>query len=272
MSAPTAESVRDRHRERCCRSRPPPGGLRSLERSHHGHQERGTARRGRAIEANTESILGQRLRRGTRRGRRYRGQSHRSTAADRRPGEGHRRWSAPKWPRSPTLLGGRLRKTLPNGLELQQLRVPLGVVGIVYEARPNVTVDASVSPSSPAMQVLLRGSSSAASSNAELVRILREVLADRASTPTPWPLLPSEDRASVTALIRAALVDVVIPRGGAGLINAVVSNATVPTIETGTGNCPRTCMPSPTSMSPPAVLNAKTRRPSVCNTAETGAH
>ncbi|MET9203465.1 glutamate-5-semialdehyde dehydrogenase [Gordonia sp. NPDC003585] len=162
-------------------------------------------------------------------------------------------------------------KTLPNGLQLRQMRVPLGVVGIVYEARPNVTVDAFGIAFKSGNAVLLRGSSSAASSNAELVRVLRETLSDNGVTADAVALLPSEDRSSVTALIRArGLVDVVIPRGGAGLINAVVSNATVPTIETGTGNCHVYVHAlADLDVATRVVLNSKTRRPSVCNTAET---
>ena len=162
-------------------------------------------------------------------------------------------------------------KTLPNGLQLRQVRVPLGVVGIVYEARPNVTVDAFGIAFKSGNAVLLRGSSSAASSNAELVRILRETLSDKGVSADAVALLPSEDRSSVTALIRArGLVDVVIPRGGAGLINAVVSNATVPTIETGTGNCHVYVHAlADLDVATRVVLNSKTRRPSVCNTAET---
>lgn len=162
-------------------------------------------------------------------------------------------------------------KTLPNGLQLRQVRVPLGVVGIVYEARPNVTVDAFGIAFKSGNAVLLRGSSSAASSNAELVRILREALSDKGVSADAVALLPSEDRSSVTALIRArGLVDVVIPRGGAGLINAVVSNATVPTIETGTGNCHVYVHAlADLDVATRVVLNSKTRRPSVCNTAET---
>ncbi|NDK88350.1 glutamate-5-semialdehyde dehydrogenase [Gordonia desulfuricans] len=162
-------------------------------------------------------------------------------------------------------------KTLPNGLRLRQQRVPLGVVGIVYEARPNVTVDAFGIAFKSGNAVLLRGSSSAASSNAELVRILRETLSDKGVTADAVALLPSEDRSSVTALIRArGLVDVVIPRGGAGLINAVVTNATVPTIETGTGNCHvYVHAAADVELATRVVLNSKTRRPSVCNTAET---
>lgn len=162
-------------------------------------------------------------------------------------------------------------KTLPNGLDLRQVRVPLGVVGIVYEARPNVTVDAFGIAFKSGNAVLLRGSSSAANSNAELVRILREVLGDKGVSADAVALLPSESRASVTALIRArGLVDVVIPRGGAGLINAVVANATVPTIETGTGNCHVYVHAlADLDVATRVVLNSKTRRPSVCNTAET---
>ncbi|MFT4127539.1 MAG: glutamate-5-semialdehyde dehydrogenase [Gordonia sp. (in: high G+C Gram-positive bacteria)] len=162
-------------------------------------------------------------------------------------------------------------KTLPNGLRLRQQRVPLGVVGIVYEARPNVTVDAFGIAFKSGNAVLLRGSSSAAASNAELVRILRDTLTQHGVTADAVALLPSDDRASVTALIRArGLVDVVIPRGGAGLINAVVANATVPTIETGTGNCHVYVHAlADLNVATRIVINAKTRRPSVCNAAET---
>ncbi|MGW6036598.1 glutamate-5-semialdehyde dehydrogenase [Gordonia terrae] len=162
-------------------------------------------------------------------------------------------------------------KTLPNGLQLRQLRVPLGVVGIVYEARPNVTVDAFGISFKSGNAVLLRGSSSAASSNAELVRVLRETLSSKGVSADAVSLLPSEDRASVTALIRArGLVDVVIPRGGAGLIDAVVSNATVPTIETGVGNCHVYVHAlADLDVAARVILNSKARRPSVCNTAET---
>ncbi|GED98422.1 glutamate-5-semialdehyde dehydrogenase [Gordonia crocea] len=162
-------------------------------------------------------------------------------------------------------------RTLANGLTLRQVRVPLGVVGIVYEARPNVTVDAFGIGFKSGNAVLLRGSGSAAESNAALVAVLREVLAAHGVNPDAVALLPSHDRASVTALIQArGLVDVVIPRGGAGLINAVVANATVPTIETGTGNCHVYVHSSADlDMAETVVINAKTRRPSVCNTAET---
>ncbi|MCZ4548828.1 glutamate-5-semialdehyde dehydrogenase [Gordonia rubripertincta] len=162
-------------------------------------------------------------------------------------------------------------KTLPNGMQLRQVRVPLGVVGMVYEARPNVTVDAFGIALKSGNSALLRGSSSAASSNAELVRILRDTLTAAGLPADAVQLLPSEDRSSVTHLIRArGLVDVVIPRGGAGLIKAVVENATVPTIETGTGNCHIYIhAAADLDMAEDLVINSKTRRPSVCNTAET---
>lgn len=172
----------------------------------------------------------------------------------------------------PDPIGTVLRgSTLPNGLELRQVSVPLGVVGIVYEARPNVTVDAFGLTLKSGNAVLLRGSGSAASSNAALVAVLRESSEASGLTPDAVSLLPADSRASVTALIRArGLVDVVIPRGGAGLIAAVVRDATVPTIETGTGNCHIYVHPSADlDMAEEIVLNAKTRRPSVCNTVET---
>lgn len=169
-------------------------------------------------------------------------------------------------------VGGIVRgSTLPNGLEIRQVRVPLGVVGMVYEARPNVTVDAFGLALKSGNAALLRGSSSAAESNAALVRVLRASLAEQGLPEDAVQLLPSADRSSVTHLIQArGLVDVVIPRGGAGLINAVVRDATVPTIETGVGNCHvYVHAAADLEMAEKIVLNAKTRRPSVCNTAET---
>ncbi|WP_063003498.1 glutamate-5-semialdehyde dehydrogenase [Nocardia salmonicida] len=161
--------------------------------------------------------------------------------------------------------------TLPNGLEIRQTRVPLGVVGMVYEARPNVTVDAFGLALKSGNAALLRGSSSAANSNAALVEVLREALVTQGVPADAVQLLPSNDRSSVTHLIQArGLVDVVIPRGGAGLINAVVRDAQVPTIETGTGNCHvYVHAAADLDMAEAIVLNAKTRRPSVCNAAET---
>jgi glutamate-5-semialdehyde dehydrogenase len=161
--------------------------------------------------------------------------------------------------------------TLPNGLQLRQQRVPLGVVGMVYESRPNVTVDAFGLALKSGNAALLRGSSSAARSNEALVTALRAALAAEGLPEDAVQLLPSEDRASVTHLIQArGLVDVVIPRGGAGLIDAVVRDATVPTIETGVGNCHvYVHEAADLDMAESILLNSKTRRPSVCNSAET---
>ncbi|RZL23503.1 MAG: glutamate-5-semialdehyde dehydrogenase [Rhodococcus sp. (in: high G+C Gram-positive bacteria)] len=172
----------------------------------------------------------------------------------------------------PDPIGEVLRgSTLPNGLELRQQRVPLGVVGMVYEARPNVTVDAFGLTLKSGNAALLRGSSSAVKSNEALVVALRASLTAQQLPEDAVQLLPSADRSTVTHLIQArGLVDVVIPRGGAGLISAVVRDATVPTIETGVGNC-HVYVHSAADlvMAEKIVLNSKTRRPSVCNTAET---
>ena len=161
--------------------------------------------------------------------------------------------------------------TLPNGLEIRQMRVPLGVVGMVYEARPNVTVDAFGLAFKSGNAVLLRGSSSAAQSNAALVEALQGALTSHGLPESAVQLLGSADRSTVTHLIQArGLVDVVIPRGGAGLIAAVVRDATVPTIETGVGNCHVYLHSSAEAeTAEKIVLNAKTRRVSVCNAAET---
>lgn len=159
---------------------------------------------------------------------------------------------------------------LPNGLELKQVRVPMGVVGMVYEARPNVTVDAAGLALKSGNAALLRGSSTAEHSNAALVAILRDALEVAGLPADSVQLLPCHDRASVTHLITArGLVDLVIPRGGAGLINAVVQQATVPTIETGVGNVHVYVDASADlDMAQRIVLNSKTRRTSVCNAAE----
>lgn len=160
--------------------------------------------------------------------------------------------------------------TLPNGLRIRQQRVPLGVVGMVYEGRPNVTVDAFGLTLKSGNAALLRGSSSARRSNEALVTALRAALVAEGLPADAVQLLPSEDRASVTHLIQArGLVDVVIPRGGAGLIAAVVRDATVPTIETGVGNCHvYVHEAADLDVAERILLNSKTRRPSVCNAAE----
>jgi glutamate-5-semialdehyde dehydrogenase len=161
--------------------------------------------------------------------------------------------------------------TLPNGLALRQQRVPLGVVGIVYEGRPNVTVDAFGLTLKSGNAALLRGSASAVHSNEALVAVLRDALRSEDLPMDAAQLIPSADRSSVTHLIQArGLVDVVIPRGGAGLIDAVVRDSLVPTIETGVGNC-HVYVHDATNldMAERILLNSKTRRPSVCNAAET---
>ncbi|WP_409437043.1 glutamate-5-semialdehyde dehydrogenase [Mycobacterium sp. SMC-14] len=161
--------------------------------------------------------------------------------------------------------------TLPNGLLLRQQRVPLGVVGMVYEGRPNVTVDAFGLTLKSGNAALLRGSSSAAYSNQALVDVLRGALEGEDLPADAVQLLSSVDRATVTHLIQArGLVDVVIPRGGAGLIEAVVRDALVPTIETGVGNCHvYVHEAADLDIAEQVLLNSKTRRPSVCNAAET---
>jgi glutamate-5-semialdehyde dehydrogenase len=160
---------------------------------------------------------------------------------------------------------------LPNGLEMRQVRVPLGVVGMVYEGRPNVTVDAAGLALKSGNAVLLRGSSSAERSNTALVAVLRDVLTEVGLPADAIQLLPCHDRASVRHLITArGLVDLVIPRGGAGLIATVVEQATVPTVETGVGNCHvYVDAAADLDRAERIVLNSKTRRTSVCNAAET---
>jgi glutamate-5-semialdehyde dehydrogenase len=161
--------------------------------------------------------------------------------------------------------------TLPNGLALRQQRVPLGVLGMVYEGRPNVTVDAFGLALKSGNAALLRGSASAARSNEALVSVLRAALLTEDLPADAVQLLSAADRCTVTHLIQArGLVDVVIPRGGAGLIDAVVRDAQVPTIETGVGNCHVYVHDAADlGMAERILLNSKTRRPSVCNAAET---
>ena len=160
---------------------------------------------------------------------------------------------------------------LPNGLRLTQIRVPLGVVAMIYEARPNVTVDATGIAVMSGNAVLLRGSASAHASNVALVEILHAA-GTAAGLPADFvQLVPGTDRSSVTHLMTArGLVDVIIPRGGAGLIESVVTGATVPVIETGTGNCHVYLdAAADAAKALPIVVNSKARRPSVCNAAET---
>ncbi|MGY2005141.1 glutamate-5-semialdehyde dehydrogenase [Blastococcus sp. SYSU DS1024] len=159
---------------------------------------------------------------------------------------------------------------LPNGLELKQVRVPLGVVGIVYEARPNVTVDAAGLCLKSGNAALLRGSASAFGTNTALLAVLAEA-GEKAGLPAGFVELLPADRASVGELLNArGLVDVVIPRGGASLIQRVVRESRVPVIETGEGNCHVYVDASADpEIAEAVVLNSKTHRVSVCNSAET---
>jgi len=172
----------------------------------------------------------------------------------------------------PDPLGQVLRQsTLPNGLDLKQVSVPFGVIGMVYEARPNVTVDAAVILLMSGNAALLRGSSTAAASNQVLVTVIREALATTKISPEVIQLVPSEDRATVKALLNArGKVDLVIPRGSAALIRMVVDESTVPTIETGAGVCHVYIDEfADIEKALPILINSKTHRPSVCNAAET---
>nr|WP_217195810.1 glutamate-5-semialdehyde dehydrogenase [Streptomyces buecherae] len=161
--------------------------------------------------------------------------------------------------------------TLPNGIDLRQVRVPLGVVGIIYEARPNVTVDAAALCLKSGNAVLLRGSSSAYRSNTALVAVVRDAVASAGLPADAVQLVPGEGREAVGELMRArGLVDVLIPRGGASLIRTVVEQSTVPVIETGTGNC-HVYVDAEADLDTAVeiLLNSKAQRPSVCNAAET---
>ena len=162
-------------------------------------------------------------------------------------------------------------RTLENGLLLRQMRVPFGVVGMIYEARPNVTVDAGAILIKSGNAALLRGSTTAAHSNQVLVEIMRSCADGLNISPDVIQLIPSENRETTTALLTArGEVDLVIPRGSAQLIQMVVDEATVPTIETGAGVCHVYIDKSADqAMAIEIAINSKTHRPSVCNAAET---
>ena len=168
---------------------------------------------------------------------------------------------------------GRIINTrrLENGLELTQVSVPFGVVGMIYEARPNVTVDAAVILLMSGNAALLRGSSTARRSNEVLVSIIKKALSKTPISPEVIQLIPSDDRDTVRALLHArGKVDLVIPRGSAALIRTVVDEALVPTIETGAGVC-HVYVDKDANLEKalPILINSKTHRPSVCNAAET---
>lgn len=164
-----------------------------------------------------------------------------------------------------------VERNLDNGLNLKQKSVPFGVVGMVYEARPNVTVDAAVILIKSGNAALLRGSSTATHSNEVLINVMKKAIASTKISEEIIQLIPSTDRATATALLTArGLVDLVIPRGSAALIRSVVDEATVPTIETGAGVCHVYVDKSADFDKAIAILiNSKCDRPSVCNAAET---
>jgi glutamate-5-semialdehyde dehydrogenase len=159
----------------------------------------------------------------------------------------------------------------PNGLKIQTIRVPLGVIGMVYEARPNVTVDAASLCLKAGNAVLLRGSSSALNSNKALVHVMQEALEASKIPADAVQLLEDTSRETATQMFRLnQYLDVLIPRGGAGLIQSVIENATVPVLETGVGNCHVFIDETANKeMAIAITLNAKMHRPSVCNAAET---
>ncbi len=164
-----------------------------------------------------------------------------------------------------------VERNLENGLNLKQKSVPFGVVGMVYEARPNVTVDAAVILIKSGNAALLRGSSTASSSNQALITVMKKAFVNTKISEDVLQIIPSDDRATATALLTArGLVDLVIPRGSAQLIRSVIDEATVPTIETGAGVCHVYVDKSADLEKAVAILiNSKCDRPSVCNAAET---
>jgi glutamate-5-semialdehyde dehydrogenase len=159
----------------------------------------------------------------------------------------------------------------PNGLKIDKVRVPLGVIGMIYEARPNVTVDAAGLCLKTGNSVVLRGGSAAIESNRKIVEVLKKALSATAMPADAIQLIEDSDRASVNEMLKLnGLLDVVIPRGGSSLIRNVVENATVPVIETGAGIC-HTFVDAGAnySMALEIAFNAKVQRPSVCNSMET---
>lgn len=167
---------------------------------------------------------------------------------------------------------GQLMDTIhrPNGLVMEKVRVPLGVVGIIYESRPNVTVDAAGLCFKSGNAAFLRGGKEALHSNAQLTRVLQSALESMGLDPHCVVLLEDTDRSTAIAMMGLqGMIDVLIPRGGAGLIRSVLENAKVPVIETGTGNCHiYVDAAADLPMAVEILFNAKCSRPSVCNAAE----
>lgn len=161
--------------------------------------------------------------------------------------------------------------TRPNGLVIRKVRVPMGVIGIIYEARPNVTVDAAALAFKAGSAMLLRGSSSAYESNAALVRVMRESLEKSGVTPDAVCLVEDPSHETVDRMLKLReYIDLIVPRGGARLINNAVMNSTVPVLQTGTGNCHvYVDATADYGMAEAIVINAKTQRTGVCNAAET---
>lgn len=161
-------------------------------------------------------------------------------------------------------------KRRPNGLLIGQQRVPLGVIGIIYESRPNVTADAFGLCFKAGNAVILKGGSDALHSNIAIVQVIRDALASCSVTPDAIQLIEDTDRETTAAFMKLnEYVDVLIPRGGAGLIRAVVNNSTIPVIETGTGNCHIYVDESADlTMAVDIIFNAKTQRIGVCNACE----
>ena len=161
--------------------------------------------------------------------------------------------------------------TRPNGMKIEKVRVPMGVIGIIYEARPNVTVDGAILSLKAGSAVILRGGKEAISSNKMLANLMRRAVSLSGFSPDIIQLVENVDRSIVMDMMKSnEFLDVLIPRGGAQLIKAVVENATVPVIETGTGNCHvYVDQSADLNMAVDIVDNGKTSRPSVCNAVET---
>lgn len=161
-------------------------------------------------------------------------------------------------------------KTRPNGLQIGQIRVPIGVIGIIYESRPNVTVDAFGLCLKTGNAVILRGGKEAINSNMAIVKVIQEALISNGIPPEAIQLVENTSRESAVEMMKLnEYLDILIPRGGAGLIKTVVENSRVPVIETGVGNCHVYVDESAnTDMAANIVINAKTQRPGVCNAIE----
>ena len=160
--------------------------------------------------------------------------------------------------------------TRPNGMKIRKIRVPMGVIGVIYESRPNVTADAFALCFKAGSAVILKGGSDAINSNIAITQVLRDSLGECGITPDAVQLIATTDRVATRELMTMRqYVDVLIPRGGAGLIRAVVENSKIPVIETGTGNCHvYVDKDADLEMAMKILINAKTQRIGVCNAAE----